>query len=224
MGTIGRPRDWSLTVRFRGGFRMKPGQSWMPFDAWQYNCTSPITRLVDMRIDAAGVVPMWGRDTYIAGRGRMIGKVLGLIPVADGQGTEFDRSELVTYLNDALMLAPSMLLVPAARWSHVDEHAFDIELTDRGNGVSGRVFVDDSGRLVHFRTDDRWYAGVTPPVRTAWSTPVEGWTRSPAGRPVPTGGTAAWELPDGDFTYVRGAFVPSSLRVNVAPELLGASL
>ena len=31
-----------------------------------------------------------------------------------------------------------------------------------------------------------------------------------AGR-IPTSGSAVWHLPDGDFTYVRGAFDPESV-------------
>jgi hypothetical protein len=44
----------------------------------------------------------------------MHGKLLGLVTVADGEGREFDLGELVTYVNDAAMLAPSMLLTASA--------------------------------------------------------------------------------------------------------------
>jgi hypothetical protein len=49
-----------------------------------------------MRIDFAGVLPMFGVDVYRAGQARMHGKLLGLITVADGSGPEFDLSELTT--------------------------------------------------------------------------------------------------------------------------------
>ena len=49
MGVVGRPRDWSFHARFRGQFRMKRGQPWMPFDALQYNTATPVTRFIDMR-------------------------------------------------------------------------------------------------------------------------------------------------------------------------------
>ena len=47
-------------------------------------------------IDFAGVLPMFGVDVYRVGQGRMHGKLLGLITVADGSGPEFDLSELTT--------------------------------------------------------------------------------------------------------------------------------
>jgi hypothetical protein len=214
MDVIGRPRDWSFRARFQGRFRMRTGQRWMPLDAWQYNTAVPVTRVIDMRIDVAGVVPMFGTDSYIAGRGRMHGKVLGLVTVADGEGAEFDLGELVTYLNDAAMLAPSMLLTPYAHWHTVDDESFDITLADAGNTVTARLYVDAAGRLTNFCTTDRWYAGQRPPVRTPWTTPIDGWAIDGA-RPTPTGGSALWHLPDGEFAYARGRFVPETIEFNV---------
>ena len=224
MGAVGRPRDWSFAARFSGQFRMRPGQPWMPFDARQFNSADPVARVIDMRIDVAGLIPMFGTDTYVDRRGRMHGKVLGLVTVADGEGREFDLGELVTWMNDAAMLAPSMLLAPGAEWSPVDEGSFDVAFTDGGNHVTARLFVDTAGHLTDFRTDDRWYAGQRPPIRTPWSTPVEGWTTTAGGWPVPAGGSAVWHLPDGEFAYVRGSFVPGALKVNVFPlQLDGAA-
>lgn len=214
MGVVGRPRDRAFRVRFRGQIRMRPDQAWMPFDAWQFNTSSPVTRLIRMRIDVAGIVPMFGTDTYVGRTGRMHGKVLGLVTVADGTGPEFDLGELVTYVNDAALLAPSMLLTAGTTWRPVDDRSFDLTFTDGGNAVTARLFVDDDGNLVDFRTDDRWYAGTDPPTRTPWSTPIGGWTSSPAGRPFPAAGSAIWHRPDGDFAYARGAFDPSTFEVD----------
>jgi hypothetical protein len=220
MEVVGRPRDLNFTARFRGRFRMRPQGPWMPFDAWQYNCSSPVTRIVDMRIDAFGLVPMLGSDTYIGGTGRMVGKLLGRYTVADGRGREFDLGELVTYLNDAVLLAPATLLTPATTWSPVDDESFRIELTDRGHSVSGRVVVAADGRVRDFHTTDRWWAGADPPVRTPWSTPIERWVRTADGRRCPGACEAVWHFPDGESAYIRGAFDPSSVVFDVDPQAL----
>src|SRR4051794_20688325 len=112
MGVVGRPRTWSLRAHFVGRFRRRAHQPWMSMDAWQYNSAVDVARLFRMRLTFARVVPMWGWDTYRAGTGRMIGKALDLVTVADGSGPQFDISELVTWLNDAVLMAPSMLLGP----------------------------------------------------------------------------------------------------------------
>jgi hypothetical protein len=50
--------------------------------------------------------------------------------VNNGRGPEFDFGELVTYLNDLALLAPSMLLAPAVSRGPVDARSFDLSLTD----------------------------------------------------------------------------------------------
>lgn len=223
MGVVGRPRDRSFLVRFRGRFQ-RPGQPWMPCEAWQYNASHPICRAFHMRIDFAHVIPMVGHDTYLEGHGIMKGKVLGLVTVADGSGPELDIGELVTYVNDAVVLAPSMLLTDAVTWGEVDDESFTITLTDRGNTVTAQVFTNPDGSLRDFATEDRWYDGPDGLVRAKWTTPFDGWTTTDDG-PWLTGAQAVWDLPDGPLPYIEGTFDHESLIRNVAPQtcLAGAA-
>jgi hypothetical protein len=214
MGVVGRPRTWSLRAHFTGRFRRGPAQPWLPLEAWQYNSGLEVARLFRMRLLVARVVPMWGWDTYRAGTGRMLGKALGLVTVADGSGPEFDLSELTTWLNDAVCLAPGMLLHPRTSWEPAGADSFRVAVTDAGHTVSAEVFVDDDGRPRDFRTTDRWADLPGGPVRAPWTTPVAGWTVVD-GRPRPTGGAAVWHLPDGEFRY--GEMMLQSLTLDVRP-------
>jgi len=216
MGVVGRPRDWAFRAKFAGRFRMRPGQRFMPFEAWQYNTRSPVARLFHMRIDFAGFFPMIGRDAYVDGHGSMRGKLLGLVPVADGSGLEFDVSELVTWLNDAVLLSPSMLLGDATQWSAVDSDSFDVLFTDSGTTVTARVLVDDRGAPRDFATTDRYAALPGGPVRAEWTTPVDQWVQT-ADRELPKTGAAIWHLPEGPFTYIEGAVAPETVAFNVLP-------
>jgi hypothetical protein len=215
MGVVGRPRTWSLRAHFTGRFRRGPDEPWLPLDAWQYNAGLEVARLFRMRLIVAWVVPMWGWDTYRDGIGRMLGKALGLVPVADGSGPQFDISELTTWLNDAGCLAPSMLLHPRTTWDAVGNDSFRVSVTDADRTVSAEVFVDDDGRPRDFRTTDRWADLPGGPVRAPWTTPVAGWTVVEE-RPLPTGGAAVWHLPDGEFRY--GEMTLRSLDLDVPPE------
>jgi hypothetical protein len=71
MGVVGRPHDWSFQARYRGRFRLRPGLPWMALDSWQYNSALAVARLSYMRIRFAGIVPLFGSDTYVGGHGRM---------------------------------------------------------------------------------------------------------------------------------------------------------
>ena len=216
MGVAGRPPDWSFRARFHGRFRLRPAQRWMRYDAWQYNCATPVSRISHMRISWAGIVPMLGTDTYLRGRGRMQGKLLNAVTVANGQGPEFDVGELATYLNDAILVAPSMLLGPATSWAEVDDRCFDVTLSDSGLTATARVWLDERGAPSDFSTTDRFAALPGGPVQARWTTPVAGWEFF-GDRPLPTGGSAIWHLSEGPFVYAEGRFVPDSIEYNVAP-------
>jgi hypothetical protein len=215
MQVVGRPRTWSLRARFAGRFRLRPRLGWMPAEAWQYNSGLEVARVFVMRLRLAGVVPMVGSDTYLRGHGRMLGRLFNRITVVDGQGDEFDVGELTTYLNDAVLLAPSMLLGPATSWEAVDDGSFDVALTDAGRTVRGRVFVDDRGAPYDFRTTDRFADLPGGLVRAEWRTPVKEWTTLD-GRPVPGRVGAVWQLPEGPLPYITGRF--THLTFNQPPR------
>jgi len=171
-----------------------------------------VARIFHIRLRIAGVVPVYGRDTYVGGRGRMLIRPLDLFTVEDAQGEQLDVGELVTYLNDAVLLAPSMLLVPEVSFTAVDADAFDVALTNRGTTVRARVFLDPGGAPRDFSTTDRFFQG----ARTRWTTPIEGWELV-EGRPLWTRGRAVWHLAEGELAYVELRTGPGAVAYNVAP-------
>jgi deazaflavin-dependent oxidoreductase (nitroreductase family) len=142
----------------------------------------------------------------------MLGKALGLVTVADGTGPEFDIGELTTWLDDAVLLAPGMLLSAAVTWEATGADSFRVSVTDGGRTVGAEVLLDDGGRPRDFRSEDRYADLPGGPVRALWSTPVQGWTVVD-GRPRVTGGTAVWHLPAGEFRYGELSLVDLALDV-----------
>jgi hypothetical protein len=220
MGVVGRPRDWSFQARFVGRFRMRPGMGWMPADAWQYNSAITVARVFVLRVRLVGLIPMVGKDVYVDGHGRMLGKLLGLITVADGKGDQFDISELTTYLNDAVLVAPSFLLRPDVSLTEVDAGTFDVTLRDGGHSVSGRVYVNEWGAPVDFSTSDRFADLAGGPRRAEWRAPISDWGAA-SGRPVPGHCCCVWHFPEGEFSYLEGQFDPASIAFNVPPNHAG---
>ena len=206
MRVVGRPRDWSMLIGGTGRFRMGPDRPWMTCKTWQYNTSLELARIFHIRMHFGHVVPVLARDTYVRGQGRMVAKALGLVTVADGQGEPYDIGELVTYLNDAILYAPSMLLAPAVSWQSVDEVSFDVALADRGRTVRARVYLDERGAPCDFHTTDRFVEDPFDPqhplVRARWTTPVDKWELS-GPRPYARLGRAVWQLPQGAFFYAE---------------------
>jgi osmotically-inducible protein OsmY len=130
MGVVGRPRVWSFRWHWKGRFRRTPDEPFKRCEAWQYNTCVEITRICKLRIHMGALLPVVALDTYVRGHGRMKAKLLGVVPVADESGSELDTGELVTYLNDGLLVAPSMLLGPEIRWSAVDDRSLEQQAAD----------------------------------------------------------------------------------------------
>lgn len=217
MGVVGRPPDWSYLAHCTGRFRLRPGWPWLPCEAWQYNSGLEVARVFRLRI--GGPLPMSARDAYLNGQGSVRGTLAGLVHLISGAGPEYDVSELVTYLNDAVFCAPGTLLNLPVTWTAAGDRCFDLTLRDAGHRVTARVFLDDRGAPVDFSTEDRWCDLPGGLARVRWTTPVRG-CRQAAGRWLPTRGTAIWHLPGGDFSYAELCFRPGDLRYNVAPHEL----
>jgi hypothetical protein len=217
---VSTPKDWSFCLGWKGRFRLGPDKPWMTVEAVQFDARAPVARFFHMKARMMGVLPVLARDTYVDGKGRMLARVAGLFTVADGKGPAFDTGELVTWLNDAVFFAPTMLLGPSTRWAHVDDSTFDLALTDRGRTVTARVSVDAQGAPVNFETSDRYLNDPSTPqhalVRGRWSTPIDSWRR--VGRRVfPARGKAVWRLPAGDFPYVELESIAETVAFDPVP-------
>lgn len=216
MGAVGRPRDWSLRARFKARFRTAPGE-WLACEALQYDSRLQLTRVFYMQLALKKLLPVTVRDTYLAGHGRMRAKAFDLFEVAEGHGSELDVGELVTYLNDAILMAPSLLLGPETSWQEVDDRTFDVTLNDGALRVKARVWLDERGAPLDFSTTDRFFDLPNGKrVRTEWRTPVSGW-QDVNGRKLPTRAEAVWQLKTGPFSYADFSVDPSLIAFNVPP-------
>lgn len=216
MNVIGRPRDSSILARFDARFRLDDG-AWLPCRVLQYDTRAPVTRVFVMSLRLDHVLPVTVRDDYLAGRGSMQARAFDRVLVADGRGPELDVGELVTYLNDAILMAPSLVLGPETTWTHVDADTFQVTLRDGALGVTARVRVNAEGAPTLFSTTDRFFdAPDGKRVRTEWRTPIDGWQEA-GGRKLPTRARAVWQLPEGPFTYADFSFDPAQIAFNVPP-------
>lgn len=206
MNVVGRARGRSLLAAAHGRFRMRPGGRWMACRAWQLNTAVPVRRLFHTHLRLAPGIAMTGWDVYADGCGQMRGTLFGAVPMVSGTGPHYAASELVTWLNDAVLLAPSMLVDPAVQLREdEDDDWFRAEVTDGGRTVAARVLVDERGAPRDFLTDDRYADLPGGPVRARWHTPVGGW-EAVDGRALPVGAKAVWELTGGPFTYAELEF------------------
>lgn len=216
MGVLGKPRDVSLRASFSGRFRREPGD-WLACEVLQYDTRAPVARIFMMQLSLGKLLPVRVRDEYLRGHGSLEAKAFDLVPVARGSGPELDVGELVTYLNDAILMAPSLLLGPETSWKEVDASSFDVTLKDGASSVTARVRLDPEGAPLTFSTRDRFFdAAGGQRVRTEWRTPISGW-QDAGGRKLPERAQAVWQLPGGPFAYADFKFDAARIAFNVPP-------
>ncbi|QQQ80198.1 hypothetical protein IOD16_18515 [Saccharothrix sp. 6-C] len=214
-GVLGRPRDSGFELRAHGWFRRKPTDHWTACRVEQRNTAPDISRDFHLYLNLAHVLPVHAIDTYDHGHGHLHATALGTFTVADATGPEMDRAELVTYLDDALLLAPCTLLDLPITWTAVDDRTFDVTLTDQDLQVTARVTTDHRGAPHEVTTDDRWADLPTGLTRTRWTTPVDGWILV-ADRMRPRRACAVWHLPEGPFTYAQFDFTNADITYHPA--------
>jgi hypothetical protein len=218
MAVVGRARDWSFRMHSAARFKPALDAEWKPAESWQYNSALDIARISHMKLCFYGV-PVVGRDIYLHGKGRQIIRPHDLVTIEDDAGPPFDLGELVTWVNDAVLFGPSMLLGPKTTWRDAGDDAFALTFEDAGLSVTAHVSIDARGAPLVFATDVRSPRDPKPKrVRRArWSTPIPGW-QEVDGRRIPTGGRAVWHLPQGDFAYAELTVQPEDIAFNVPPE------
>jgi hypothetical protein len=197
-GVVGRPWVQTVRVRYKGVFRLAADKPWMPIKAEQVYTTDPPGFLWKARLKMLGLWIVKGEDAYVAGRGRMSGKVAGLFTIFDASGPELDQGAMVRFLNE-MMWFPSAFLSDYITWRAVDDRSVDVTFTDRGRNVTARLFIDETGRLTDFVTERYREDNGTYKLNT-WSTPMREHGRR-AGLDLPVKGQALWRLPDGDLVY-----------------------
>jgi len=198
-GVLGKP--WTRTVRLKqvGRFRQGADKPWMPMTAQQYYSTDPPSFVWNARFKVAGLPLLRAKDEYKSGKAHMYGKLAGLFTVFDVRGEELDQGAMLRYLSEMIWF-PTAFLGENITWQKVDDHSAQVSLQDQGKTVSGKLHFDREGRPTNFTTNR--YREVDGRFSLdPWSTPITGYGVL-EGLNLPLNGSAVWNLPDGDLTYV----------------------
>jgi hypothetical protein len=199
-GVIGKPWIENVRLKYTGTFRMSPDKPWMSLAATQFYTTNPPGFLWKARFKILGVPFMFASDLYKNRHSHMLGRVAGLFTVVDGQGEEVDQGTMVRYLQEMTWF-PTAYLGDNIQWAAVDDHAADVTFTDSGRSVTGRMYFDDSGRMLNF-VAQRYGEFEGKFVMKTWSTPMTEYAQI-NGMTIPIAGLGVWQLPSVDFSYIN---------------------
>ncbi|PLW99721.1 MAG: hypothetical protein C0593_02525 [Marinilabiliales bacterium] len=198
-GWVDKPVPETFAMTFRGEFSMNPDQGFKQIKSQQMNSLFPRNRIFKINN------PLFsGVHRYWDGEAGMIIKILGLFTVVDAKGDDFNQSELLTWFNDACIIAPGMLpFIEGLSWNNVSEYEATATLEYHDINVSATLYFNESYELINFVTDDRYYAdGKSVSKKVRWSTPMYQYVFD-NGIKRPSYGEAIWELPEGPYTYAK---------------------
>lgn len=211
-GALGRPRPQNMRVALDASMYRKPGQSPMRARSVQYSFFGRPARLFLMEARMFGL-PVRALHVYRHERATFTVRVASSVNMVDLRGERISASETVTVLNDLCLMAPGALVDPRLAWTPVDDRSAGVTFTNGPHTVGATLVFDDRDELVDFWSDDRPDSSSGSFIPMRWSTPVTEY-RDSDGRHLIHRGAAAYDRPDGPFTY--GEFTMRSITYDVS--------
>lgn len=206
-GWLGKEIPMNFYCKIEGPFYVKKGEP-MKFEIEQYSWLDSPTRLFLMK--------NWmisGRHLMDYRGAFMLIKILDRFKVVDAFGPSMNQSELVTYLNDMIVLAPGRVIDAPIIWEIIDDLTVKATITELGNTISATLYFNEKGELINFISYDRFYTtDGKDPKNYPWSTPMKDYIEV-NGYKYPSYLEAVWDMPDGKFSYLQ--FYLKEVRYNL---------
>jgi len=185
----------------RGEMRGSPGAKWMTFTAEETIDATRSRFRWDARMTVGGITAVSATDAYEDGHGWLAIKAGGVLPVKKSTGPDFDKGELQRYLGLAVACPP--ILLNHASLECTAAGPGTLRLRDREDPTGATVDLDlaEDGRPLIVRAERPRVVGrnaVITPWQASWNEP-----RERQGVRTPDCLEAAWQLPEGLFTYIR---------------------
>ncbi len=203
--TDGQPLIRTARLRETGCFHLRQAdKTGCHFRAKQYVGVQPPGFIWDARICMLPGLTIWVRDGYLAGKGWMLGRLAGLLPMINASDrVELHAGALQRYLAEAVWFPTALLPEAGVTWSAIDEHSALASLHDGDTDVCLTFHFNEQGEACSVSTPGRYRELNGKYVLTPWIGHFRNYHQY-AGMRIPAEGEVAWQLPEGDFVYWQG--------------------
>ena len=201
----GQPLIAAATFELAGTINMSgTGEQWKPFTSTQRAVIHRPGFLWNGRVSMLPGLAARVHDSYIAGTGTLHAAMLGLITVAEAQGSgEIARGELMRYFAEMAWYPTALLPSQGVRWQAMDDHSANATLADGPITVTLLFRFDEAGLISSVHADARGAGVGKDMVVLPWDCRVSNYQLRD-GMMVPTRGEAAWLRPNGRKPYFIG--------------------
>ncbi len=184
-----------------GEFRTSPTQPWFPIRGYYHYLTYEPSFYWKGVIKPLPILAISAKDFYFRGKGEMRVKLNSLIPIVKTSGPEIDQASLMRYVSEAPLFPSVFLTADFISWEEIDDISVKIFIEDSGVKAEGIFFFNDKGDVVKYESV-RARDTKEGPIMTKWTGYFKDYKDFEAFK-VPTYFIAEWNLPEGNFQYVK---------------------
>lgn len=204
--TDGQPIIGAATIEMTGTINLSTVDAqWKSFASHQRVVTRRPGFLWDAKVKMIPGVHARVVDSYIAGEGRLIAKLLGLFTVADARGGgEIARGEFMRWFAEAAWYPTALLPSQGVRWEAIDDASANATIVDGPITLTMLFRFNEAGLIASVRAGSRGAGVGKAMVMLPWECGLSDYQRQD-GMLIPMAGEAAWVRPDGRKPYFHGA-------------------
>ena len=201
----GHPIIGAATIDMAGTINMSAtAEQWKPFTSHQRVVTRRPGFLWDAQVDMFPGVPARVVDSYVAGQGRLIVKLLGLFTVADAHGGgELARGEFMRWFAEAAWYPTALLPTQSVRWQAVDNASANASIVDGQLTLTLLFKFNEAGLIASVHAEARGAGVGKDMVMLPWDCSLSDY-QPQDGMLIPMTGEAAWMRPQGRKAYFVG--------------------
>lgn len=199
-GVVGREEIQTVYLKQTGEMKLNPGQDkWIKSEAEQsFNAIQP-QFIWRVKTSMFGL-PVVGRDDFSGGKGKMLIKLAGLIPVVNlGDNPNLSESTMQRYLGEIVWF-PTAALSPYISWEPIDDLSAKATMVYAGIKGSATFYFDENGEPVKVLIPR--YRDINDKEPTDWEAKIIEVERV-NGIIIPVKVEASWLPEDGTFTWYR---------------------
>ena len=203
--TDGQPIIAAATIEMAGTINMlATAEQWKPFTSRQRVVTRRPGFLWDAQVVMFPGVPVRVEDSYIAGQGQLIAKLLGLFTVADARGGgELARGEFMRYFAEAAWYPTALLPSQGVQWVAVDDASAHATIVDGPITLTLLFRFNEAGLISSVRAESRGAGVGKDMVMLPWDCSLSDY-QPHHGMLLPMAADAAWMRPQGRKPYFVG--------------------
>jgi len=200
-GALNGDRSFTVHLEQEGKMRTKPNGKWMPFEATQYFDVENASFIWQTKVKSSFGFSLLGRDKLINGKGEMLIKIAGIVPVVDEKNNhKINSGAMIRYLSEICWF-PSAALSNYITWEAIDSKSAKAVFKVSGQSVSGTFNFNDDGEMTSFESK-RYFGGNQKAALERWLVEVEDHDTF-KGIIVPSQCKVTWKLKEDDFEWLR---------------------